>query len=583
MSRLRRSAGALLLSVVVCASASTGPAFAGTDAPPAAGAPLAHEPAAEVPAVAEPVVAEPVVDAPVAGEPGADKPGADKPGADKPGARSAPVAVEPVADPVAATVDLTISVTFDKPEFFVDEQVVARARVTNRGTTTATGTWLLTSGNVVDREWTGFPDRVEPGQTVEGVLTSWVRTADAVLTLEVEVHGAQPDANPADNTTTASVPMKVHRGGYTGVVYGDRDGDKAMDPGEALAGLTITATGGVPRDSYTATTDPAGRFTFRDLPRGSYTTSIDSVQWVFQPPGVDVGGADEPDVVLRGAWRVTSVLTAAASFDRQTYRLGETARLSLVLTNGGPDPIPGITAQCYSTGAALPDLGDLVDVGVTVPAHATWTTSTSIGIDAEAAEGGALVVGCTFGSPPNSNGTVSARAIARVPGARADRVVGQVGFSGRLPAMSPRPGPPLPNVKVYLKDQVTGAVIVRATTDAQGRFEFRDVPAGVHDFGLVGPYASLSGERFQEVHVRAGPFQDLNFLYVTHGPDQPDPDPAPRPGDPSAPAPPAGPGHRPTLAATGANVAWLAPGRAARAGRGHRLGGARGAQARLTK
>lgn len=433
MSRLRRSTGALLLAVVVCAGASTGPAFAG----PATG-PAATDPAATDPTTTDPTTTDPT---------------------------------EPVA----------------------------------------------TDPNTAD------PNTTDP--------------------------------------TTATVPINVQRGDYTGVVYGDRNGNVAMDPGEALVDLHLSATGGVPHASYSAVTDSTGRFTFHDLPHGEYRTTVHTSDWSFQAPPVHVDGVDDPDVVIRGAHLVDRVLTAAASFDRPSYRLGDTARMTLVLTNSGSAPVPGITAACVSPGGTTPVFEDLVGAGVTVPANSTWPTSAPVTIDAEAVARGALVVDCTFGSPPHSNGYVFARAIARVPGGRADLVVGQVGFSSRPPTFSPRPGPPLPNVKVYLKDQVTGAVIARAITDALGRFEFRDVPAGVHDFGVVGPYATLGNRQFQDFHVRAGPYQDVGFVYVTTGPDQPDPDPSPPTGDPSAPAPPgAGSGRQPTLAATGADVAWLALG-----------------------
>ncbi|WP_461120099.1 hypothetical protein [Saccharothrix stipae] len=485
--------------------------------------------------------------------------------ATEPVATEPAVAEPPVAEPVAGTVDLAISVTFDKTEFFVDELVTALARVTNTGSVAATEVHLDSTTNLDHADWDGFPSyqgvRIEPGQTVEGTLRSRTRTMDTPVILGVTARSDQPDANPADNTATVTVPIKVQRGDYTGVVYGDRNGNAVMDPGEALVDLHLSATGGVPHTSYSAATDSAGRFTFHDLPRGEYRTTFHDLGWSFHAPPVQVDGVDDPDVVVRGAHLVDRVLTAAARFDQPGYRVGDTARMSLVLTNSGSAPIPGLTAACDSSGGPMPDFGDLVGVGVTVPANSTWATSAPVTIDAAAVVRGALVVNCTFGAPPHSNGYVFARAIARVPGARADRVVGQVGFSARPPTFSPRPGAPVPNVKVYLKDQVTGAVVARAITDAQGHFEFRDVPAGVHDFGLVGPYLSLGGRQFQDMHVVAVALQEVGFVYVTTGPDQPDPDPAPRPGDPPSPAPPgAGPGQQPPLAATGVDVAWLALG-----------------------
>ncbi|GAB3002728.1 hypothetical protein GCM10027184_69480 [Saccharothrix stipae] len=550
MSRLRRSIGALLLTVVVCAGASAGPASGDTT--------TAVDPAtATEPTTAEPTPAEPTT-TPVTAGPTTTEPTTAGPPATDPAA----------ADPAPGTVDLSITVAFDRPEFFVDENVTARARVTNTGTATARGVQLFSTANLENTDWDGFPaDRqvdVEPGQALEGTLSSPVKTADSPLTLTVTVRSSGPDANEADNTATATTLITVQRGGFTGIVYGDRNGNTVMDTDEALADFHVMVVGLRPGGPYSTMTDSTGRFTFRDLPRGDYQTWFDRGEWYFPPLEVHVDGVDDPDVVIRGALPVPDVLTAEARFDRTTYRMGDTARLSLVLTNGGSIPVPGVTAVCQSNTATPPDLGDLATVGVTVAAHSTSTISVSIPIDDQVVDGGALVVQCTFGAPPGVNGRVYAYAIARVPGARAARVIGQVVSSVRPPNMSPRPGgAPIPNVKIYLKDQVTGAVIVRAITDAGGNFEFLDVPAGVYDVGLVGRYILVSPPT---MHVRASESGMSHIVMVWGGgPDQPDPDPAPQPGDPvprpGNPVPPAtGAGQQPQLASTGVNVTWLALG-----------------------
>ncbi|MEU4744128.1 hypothetical protein AB0G02_27180 [Actinosynnema sp. NPDC023658] len=573
--------GALLLTAAVCAATSAGPAFAepttsaglatATAADPATEPavtdPTAAEPTTE-PVVTEPITAQPTT-APVVTEPAAAEPGTTEPPTTP---ATGPVAAEPA--PAPGTVDLAITVAFDRPEFFVDENVTARARVMNRGTATARGVQLVSSAPNLENtdDWEGFPTTrevdVEPGHALEGTLSSPVKATDNpfTLTLVVTVRSSGPDADEADNTVTVTAMVKVQLGGYTGIVYGDRNGNTVVDAGESLAGFEVAATvEGRPGGSYSTTTDSTGRFTFRDLPRGDYRTWFARGEWYFRPPLVHVDGVDDPDVVIRGALPVPDVLTAEARFDRATYRAGDVARLSLILTNGGSIPVPEVTAVCQASTATPLDLGDLAAAGVTVAAHSTSTTSVAIPIDASVVDGGALVVRCTFGAPPEVNGSVSAYAIARVPGARAAVVVGRVVSSVRPPNMTPRPGgAPVPNVKIYLKDQVTGAVVVRATSDAGGDFEFLDVPAGVYDVGLVGRYILV--DPFT-MHIRASESGTSHVVMVwAGGPDQPDPGPAPQPGDPTpepgAPVPPAtGPGQQsPPLASTGVNVTWLALG-----------------------
>ncbi|NUT52306.1 MAG: carboxypeptidase regulatory-like domain-containing protein [Saccharothrix sp.] len=126
--------------------------------------------------------------------------------------------------------------------------------------------------------------------------------------------------------------------------------------------------------------------------------------------------------------------------------MNDTAHLTLTLTNNGPAPITGVEAECSSKASVWFHLGELTRRG---PAP-------SVGL---------LTSPGTSGCPT---------------------------------------GPPVPNVKVYLTDQFTGAVIARARTDASGRFEFSDVPAGAHKVGVVGSWWLVDGDRF-EVHPGAEP------------------------------------------------------------------------------
>ncbi|MBB5802076.1 hypothetical protein F4560_001844 [Saccharothrix ecbatanensis] len=467
--------------------------------------------------------------------------------------------------------------------YFADEEVTVRAGVTNVGTASATRVFLDSTGNLSSHYWSGFgyggSPPIGPGETAEGTLSARITAADDLLTLVVTARSdIEPDVNPADNTVTVSVPITVVRGTLTGTVYGDSDGNGVMGADEALADLEVTVRGGRPYADYTATTDSAGRFTFPDLPRGRYEVKYASDTWWSPHLEVDVDGVDDPDLLIRGTPLANRVLTVTGALDRSTYQLGDTARFALTLANSGPMPLTGITAACWSNGNAPLDLGELAPggPGVTLPANASRDLVVPIPIDSRMVDTGNLQADCTFGAPPHYNGNVVVKVLARVPGGRAPKVAGLVALerprSGTAPLGPPVPGAPVPNLKVYLKDQFTGAVFVRATTNASGVFEFFDVPAGTHQFGVVGPWEIVHGGPVFPVTAGDNGSPSNHLVLLVPGTDKPDPDPAPRPNDPSPPpgtappgaAPPGtGPAQQPTaaqLAATGVNVTWLALG-----------------------
>lgn len=162
-------------------------------------------------------------------------------------------------------------------------------------------------------------------------------------------------------------------------------------------------------------------------------------------------------------------------------------------------------------------------------------------------------------------------ATARVPGARAIKSVGDVVTPiygcGCHPQYEGVPG-----VKVYLRDRVSGAIVARAVSDADGTVVFFDLPAGRYDVGIVGPWQGQWGGT-PVWFARGGDDGSSyrNWIVIVPGPEQPDPDavpPAAKPpsgkaGVPVQPAPArqvvAG---RETgrLASTGVDVGWLALG-----------------------
>lgn len=479
--------------------------------------------------------------------------------------------------------DLRLTVWFDKPSYLSTQLITVHARVTNKGTATAGRVIVSSTGNLSTTWWTpltppGVP--VEPGQTVVGTADGYVTTTSGPVTLTVTAAllGDEEDADPADNTVTASVPVTHLSGSYRGTVYGDRDGNGTMDPGEALAGVKVYTSGGTPNVGRTTTTDSQGRFVFQDLPAGRYWTMLESTEWYLVGPNVEVDGVDDPDVVIRGTASGAKWLSVSMDFTRKTYRKNDVARLTVTLANNGTAVVKNVTANCWTTGSAELDTGDLSTggPGVTVPAGAKRVRVMTVRITDEAAAVGHLRVTCAVGAPPFLNGPPTVRATARIPGGMAPRVDGYLGRFLWKPQLGLPYSDPLPGVKVYLRNQVTGAVVARAVTSGSGGFTFRNVPADLYDFGIVGPWTMVYSD--PEFVVRDGengpgdnPYRHLYF--VVPGPNQPDPDPVPpsaTPVPPSsksrqvvAPGPvptatrPAAP-HPPGLATTGVEVIWLA-------------------------
>ncbi|MFI9811263.1 SdrD B-like domain-containing protein [Saccharothrix variisporea] len=458
--------------------------------------------------------------------------------------------------------DLRVTAAFERPAYRADEDITVRATVTNNGTGVAEGVQVSARGDFSSDYWPEFGYqgvRLDAGASASGTLVGRVTTVADSLSLVVSTRASGgEDANPADDAVTITVPITVVRGGMTGRVYRDTDLDGVSDPGEDASGVEVTAAGGSPFREYRTTTTSQGRFSFEDLPLGAYSvrTQPDD-DWFYPYTQVDVGEAASPELVVRGIQWLERVVAASVSFDRQTYRPGETAVLTISLTNSGATR-SGIAAS-WSTEGGTPhlDLGELRDwrPGATLPTGETRVFTVPVPIDGGMADTGYLRVHLTFSSPLLFSGSFSRSAVLRVPGARAPRVVGllakQRGAQG-----GPLIGDPVPNTVVYLRDQVGGAVLVRATTDAAGRFEFTDVPVGLHDFGVVGPWRLLTGREFA---VRASDTPDLvrHVVLVAPGPDQPDPgQPGPVPPAPEPPATGPRPGEPDALAATGADVLW---------------------------
>ncbi|MGW7531023.1 carboxypeptidase regulatory-like domain-containing protein [Amycolatopsis sp. NPDC054798] len=583
MSRPSRSAAAVLSAFVLSLAFPAGTAFADRTPPPASATPppaaaTAAAPTATTTASAPTATARPTSEPDKASPSSTTSRPAAKP--PKPTSSQAPSTTPRPSASAADFVDVRLSVWFDKPSYTATEQITVHAKATNTGTVTARSVSLVSSGNLSSTWWSHFSPLgvpIEPGQAVEGSADGYVTTAAGALTITVSavVSSDQKDADPADNTVTVSVPVAHPVGSYRGTVYGDANGNGVLDRGEALAGAKVDVAGGVPDLSYSTTTDDSGRFVFSALPAGSYWARFTKAGWYVPDQRVEIGGAHDPDVLARGVPAVGDRLAASMAFNRQSYRKNEVPHLRVTLANNGTALLTNLTASCWVNGQGKVAAGDLAvgGPGAAVPAGKKRVFDLTIRITGEMVSEGYLRAYCTIGAPPYSNGSVGVRATAAIPGGMAPAIAGGLYvFRGKNPTEPPW-GDPLPGVKIYLRNQITGVIAARAVSGRGGGFTFYRVPAGVYSVGVVGPWQVVYPVDFV---VRDGvngidPLDSYaHQCFVVPGPYQPDPDsgppssgarPAPahpRPAAPAAAAPATTPSHG--LAETGVEVTWLALG-----------------------
>jgi hypothetical protein len=464
---------------------------------------------------------------------------------------------------------------FDKPAYNSGDVVNVRVSVTNIGDAAAEGVHAFACGGPAGVNCNSTPlgelfllpgVRIEPGETRTAELTGKVAEAYAgALAFGIWVEPTNGDVNPWNNRFRTIVPMTATRGSYSGILYGDRNGNGIRDAGEELERIRISLHGGVPDSQFDVVTDTHGRFAFPDIPTGQYFATYQLPAGWTPPDGmITVDERDDGDIEIRLDRPLFQVLQASIAFTRGSYAEGEVAHMTFTLTNRGPATLTGITTFCtgpgfgneiYSGGPGWVDIGD--DGWMTGPAVTLGPGETrAIDVWDTVPEGsrtrGYVIVECDFGLdhvyPLDRSPT--AHATARVPGAvgtGGGRVIYDRDHNGFTE------GEGLPGVKLVLVDGATGAVVARTTTDPGGRYLFADLPAYPYELRIVGPWQfDGPGYRFFQVYGDENR-PDFYDVYVVPGPEQEDPE-APPDLLPQGVVTPAAAALTNLLAATGAEV-----------------------------
>jgi hypothetical protein len=484
--------------------------------------------------------------------------------ADQAPAGSAATAQQQADQPKA---DIGVSIKFDKSAYNSGDQVTGSITITNRGAALVPAVRLVASPTnlkwqIKDAEsiWLNGPGvPIAPGANEVRTFTGTILDPTKPIAAVAIVRLYEPDDLTFRDDTTATVTPD--KGAVDGNLYFDANGNGHYDQGEGLAGVKITISDGTPSHAKpTQTTDKDGHFAFTGLATGTYVASYEGLNgFVTDGANWTVDDQGKP-LFVQARHPNTDTLKATVALGATTYAPGDTAKITVKLTNSGDQPLSGITESCNAFGhpnqlnGVGDGWGDLRQgkAGVTVAAHSTLTVDVTEQVPAEAGDWGFTGLECAFG---NSYGTVFTNfAIASVPGAVIPTAVLNLVYDKNKDGHRA----PVAGVKVYLTDDVTKKVVADAVTDSAGNATFASLPASLYEIGLVGPWQVAAdqgqGTTWTSISAKQGP----TTVLVEPGPDQSDPTATP-PTTPTTEAPvsPAAQAS-PALAYTGvADVATL--------------------------
>jgi hypothetical protein len=311
-----------------------------------------------------------------------------------------------------------------------------------------------------------------------------------------------------------------------GEVFGDANLDQHPSPGEGLAGVKVDlrpAFGlGQP---LTVTSDETGHFSFAAVPAGRYSLETSNAPggWILpldnrqvRVDGTNTNGAAD----VRAERPLTESLRVKMKFDKKTYTGGDTAVLTVSLTNFGKRLLTGIHASCDRVGdqrdllISAAGWGELYwdSPGATIKPGQTRNIKVTGTIRDITMNIGRLGQYCDF-EPDDTYlaGAPQAGASAKVTGL--DGVSPGVFFHDDNGNHTPDAGEGLANEQLRLTDIDNGHVLT-ATTDATGNVGFTG-PAGLYRITVLGPWKLPADNNLAA--LVAPPLRPLGWTFgVTH-------------------------------------------------------------------
>lgn len=383
---------------------------------------------------------------------------------------------------------LQMTATFDKPSYATGELMTITVTVTNTGTEPVTtqamfgqsnpDTILVTSTSPIEQ---GVSFTVAAGASTTFTVTGGMGNLDVTT---ATLYAALGDGTDPGQSFTFTVPVRQTVGSVSGVVYYDKNRNRAFDEGEGQPEVTLAWTNTLHYDSATTkvTTDANGEFILTDLPTGPYDVSGEGLG------GLQVG-MRRVDVVESGVdglrFRGTAPLhglDATVEFTKDTYTPDEHPVVRVTLDNTTDLTISELIATCVLPGDDTSFVGDdagwgeLFGDGIDLAPHSTMEFEVTGPMPPGAHNIGFVSIGCEFRHPEIVSGyNPRSYDYAAVPGLLGDVTgvvtTGAAGLAGvrllLLPDQTNMPGAPC-------------AVVAETTTGPDGTFAFRQVPVGLY-------------------------------------------------------------------------------------------------------
>lgn len=442
-------------------------------------------------------------------------------------------------------------VTQPSGSFVEGQPITVPLTITNKGPAAATGiTGTVTSKSGAtftaanSPEWDTLkrtplaPKEVRPVTLT--VSFTGAKAAKGEFEIAVKRDGETEPSARSRKSLTVGIVEPATKGKLGGLVYTDKNDSATFDEGEGFANVQVTVSG--PRGDHKATTDAHGRFEVGDLPAGWYTVSVPSPMpggWLAAGQSVAVDGKGQ-HVELRGIRPLSEGLVATVKFDGGPYKTGDTANLTITLTNNGSRVAKNIIATCeidrpeHLEGTEKPaNWGELASGGdgLTLKPGEAVTRKVHGTVPEKSRDHGVVSIVCEFRDKNSAakEGNPFIFTLAKVPGANGVGT-GLFFHDKDLNNQKAAEEPGVASLPVTLLDPLDGHVVASATSAKDGRYHFAGIPAGWY---IPVPHGPWAFEKNEFLVVKAGAVEDRNLALV-RGPLRADLGSVPKPATPPA-------------------------------------------------
>ncbi|HEX3592382.1 MAG TPA: carboxypeptidase-like regulatory domain-containing protein [Pseudonocardiaceae bacterium] len=263
---------------------------------------------------------------------------------------------------------LRLCVSFDKASYRSNQPITVTVTITNVGTAPANHVELdslsTDSFTMPDIDFTGGGPlnlgqggvTIPVGATISATnlgyatdpATGFVEYAPSLIESNDGINGISIEG------ATAVAPVTAVFGNYTGTLFTSGTDTNAKPlPRQPLAGATVDlASATEDGQSFQATTDAQGRFTFTHLPGDPYFIGFEAPGgWIVGGRTIQVDDSGfEVNPVYLATRPLSESLTAAISFDDPGYAPGDTAHMTITLDNLTHHVIAGVSAEINPAG-----------------------------------------------------------------------------------------------------------------------------------------------------------------------------------------------------------------------------------------